>query len=117
MFKVFCCLLNFLYIFYCKNINWKNLSIKILKENQNYIFGYPIYKINKNKFKYFKYEYNHVQIANHFCGILNFDTFVSFSMNLKRRNSQRVFQFLPSKNEFLCVFFFSLEILIKTCLF
>lgn len=80
-------------------INWNNFSLKILEENQIFSFGYLIYKIDKHKFRYMKYEIYDDATLNRFCSSMNYDNFQSFSMKSFRKEVN-AYKFSTNKKYF-----------------
>lgn len=74
-------------IFETKEINWKNLSLNIIKEDKNYAFGYLIYRTKENETVLTSSQHFNNTFLNRLCSFMKYDDFNSFSMYIYTNSS------------------------------
>lgn len=98
MLKFYLILTNIFSICFLETINWNSFSIKILQENKYFTFGYLIYKINENEYRYFKYKNFDDITKNQFCVEMHFDGFKTFTTMIIKNETEKAYEFYPNKN-------------------
>lgn len=81
-----------------QNLNYKKLSLEVLENDENYVFGLLMYK-EKNSNIYVKYTNLKQENLNKICKELNdFDDFFSFSNVYFHIRNQRMIEFQIEQN-------------------